>query len=129
MFEFFYKVIDAFEFTGNVNLLGAMRYALTALGAVVGLAEAWYTAVIADQEGTPCLLVVLCLLAFGHIACVDTFIIMYEDARNVKSVWAGHAIVAVVAVDGGIALDESSRLFFEPFLFLFCEGFEWGVGA
>ena len=86
--------------------MGAMRDTLATLDAVIGLTEAWHTTVIANKEGTASLLVVFCLLALRHIPCIDALIIMNENARDVKAVWAGHAVITVVAVDSGIALDE-----------------------
>lgn len=106
MLEFFNKIIYTLEFAGDVYLLRAVGYALATLDAVVCLTEARHAAVIANQEGTPCLLIVLCLLAFWNIALVDTFIIVYENAWDVEAIGAGHTVFAVIAVDGGIALDE-----------------------
>ena len=83
MLEFFYKIIYTLEFAGDVYLLRAVGYALATLDAVVCLTEARHAAVIANQKGASCLLVVLCLLALGYIACIDTFIIMNEDAWDV----------------------------------------------
>ena len=110
-------------------MLRAVADALAALDAMTGLPKLGHTAVVADEEGAAGFLVVLCLLALGHVAFVHTFIIMYKDGRNVQPVWARHAIVAVVAVNRRIALDEVCRLAFEPVLFFFGQRFERCVGA
>ena len=101
-----------------------MAYAFAALNAMVGLAKLWHTAVVTNKEGTTCFLVVLCLLAFRNISGVDTFVIVNKDGRNVEAIGARHTIFAVVAIDGGIALDECRCFTFEPLLFFFGEGLE-----
>ena len=54
---------------------------------------------------------------------------MYEDGRDVESVGARHAVIAVVAIDGGIALDERCRLVLQPVLLLHGERFQGRVCA
>ena len=124
LFELFNKLVYALQLARNVNLLRTMAHALAALDAMVCLTELGNTTIVADEEGTTSLLVVLCLLTFRYISGVDTFVIVNKDGRNVKAIGARHTIFAVVAIDGGIALDECRCFTFEPLLFFFGEGLE-----
>ena len=129
MFEFLDKVVDAFHLPRNVDLLRTMAYAFATFDAMICLTKLGHAAVVANEEGSSCLLIVLSLLALWHIARIHAFIIMYEDGWNVEAIRARHAVIAVVAVDCGIALDERCCLAFEPLLLLFGERLKRGVSA
>ena len=129
MLELFDEVVDALEFARDVNLLWAVGDALAALDAVVGLAEFGHTAVVADEECSTSLCVVRRLLTLWHVAFVHAFIIMYKYGRDVEAIRARHTIVAVVAVNRRVALDECCRFALEPLLFLFGERFKRGIRA
>ena len=80
--------------------------ALLATDAMVGLAQLGHATIIAYQEGTSGLTVVFVLTALRHIAFVHTFVVMKKYGRYVYSVRAWHAILAIIARDGGILLYE-----------------------
>ena len=106
-----------------------MQNTLATTDAVVGLAQFGNSAVVPHEEGATCLTIVLCLLIFRHIPLVHTFIIMHENGRDVESVRTRHAVLAVVARDGGVGDVEVGNLVLEPFLFLCGEWFQRAVGA
>ena len=62
LFELFDELIHALQFAGDVDLLRAVGHTLAALCAMVCLAKAGHTAVVAYEERPSCLLVVLRLL-------------------------------------------------------------------
>ena len=49
--------------------------------------------VVTHKESTPSFPIVLVLQRRGHVALIDTLVVMGEDARNVQSVGARHAIL------------------------------------
>ena len=85
---------------------------------MVGLPQLGHTTVVANQEGTTRLAIVLVLTAFRHITLVHALVVVQENGRNVYTIGAWHAILAIIARDGGILLyefgcvEEELRLFF-----------------
>jgi hypothetical protein len=55
-----------------------MAFALVATDAVVGLSQLRHATVIANEEGTTGLAIVLVLLALGYITLVYTFVVVKE---------------------------------------------------
>jgi hypothetical protein len=53
-----------------------MAFALVATDAMVGLSQLRHATVIANEEGTTGLAIVLVLLALGYIALVDALVVM-----------------------------------------------------
>ena len=101
------------QFFGNINRLRAMRRTLVAPGTMVGLPQFGYTSVISYEKSTACFPIILILAAFRHISFIDTFIVMYQYGRNVNSIRARHAVLAVVARNGRVAQQCLRRLFEE----------------
>lgn len=98
------------QFFGNINRLRAMRRTLVAPGTMVGLPQFGYTSVISYEKSTACFPIILILAAFRHISFIDTFIVMYQDGRNVNSIRARHAVLAVVARYGGVLHHQICRI-------------------
>ena len=111
-----------------IDGLGAMGRALAATDAVAGLAQTRHTTVVTYQESTALLLVVRVLLVIGQKAFLDALVVVREDSGDVDTVWAGHAVVALVAWDGLEVEDIVSDSHQQVVLFL-CDGFQGGIGA
>ena len=79
-----------------------MRIALLTPDAVGCLAQLRHAAVVAYQEGAACLGVVGVELALRHVAFVHAFVVVEQYPRNVDAIGARHAVLAVVAWDGGV---------------------------
>lgn len=116
------------QFFGNINRLRAMRRTLVAPGTMVGLPQFGYTSVISYEKSTACFPIILILAAFRHISFIDTFIVMYQDGRNVNSIRARHAVLAVVARYGGVLHHQICRII-QILSFLFCEWYQWRVST
>ena len=84
--------------------------ALSAPDAMVGLAQLGHTTVITHQEGTASLAVVLVLTAFRHIAFIHTLVVMQQNGWYVYTIRTWHAILAIVARNGGILLYQLGRI-------------------
>ena len=92
-------------------------HTLVASDAMVRLTQTRHTAVITYQKSTTGLTIILVLTAFGQISLIHTFIIMYQDRRNIDTVRTRHAILAIVARHRGIFKHQLCRLF-QKFLIL-----------
>ena len=110
LLEFLHEVADAVQLIGYLDVLRTMLHALAATDAVVGLPELGHSTVVAHQEGAASLPIVGVLAAFGHIALVDALVVVEQDGRNINAVGAGHAILAVVAGNRGVLLDQLGRV-------------------
>ena len=95
----------------DVDALRAMLHTLAATGAVVGLPQLRHRTIVAYQIGAPHLFISLVLAALWHIALVDALVIMQQYSRNVDSVGARHAILAVVARNRRVFQHQLRRLF------------------
>ena len=82
-----------------MDVLRTMGFALSTLYAVVGLTVAGHGAVQRDEVLSALSAVLGVARVHRQRALVLTFIIMYEDGRNVNTVRTGHAVFAVVAGD------------------------------
>lgn len=116
------------QFFGNINRLRAMRRTLVAPGTMVGLPQFGYTSVISYEKSTACFPIILILAAFRHISFIDTFIVMYQYGRNVNSIRARHAVLAVVARYGGVLHHQICRII-QILSFLFREWYQWRVST
>ena len=114
LLQLLHKLIDAGELLRDVDILRAMRIALTAVYAMVSLTKRRYGAVVADEVDATSLLIVLRLLALRHITLVHAFVIVGKDARNVNAVRTRHTVFAVVTRHGRIADDKVCRLALKP---------------
>lgn len=130
--QLFHKVVDALQFARNVDALGTMLYTTATTDAVTGLTQTRHRAVITDEEGTTSFAELLQVIVrhlffvvnLHHIALVDTLVVMQQDGRDVEAIGTRHAVVAVVARNGGITDIEVCHLGLEPSLFLFRQGVE-----
>ena len=115
---------------GNINRLrgNAVEHWLHPVH-VVGLPQFGYaSSVISYEKSTACFPIILILAAFRHISFIDTFIVMYQDGRNVNSIRARHAALAVVARYGGVLHHQICRII-QILSFLFCEWYQWRVST
>lgn len=72
----FHKAVDALHFFRDIDALRTMMHTLVAAGAMVCLPQTGDGAVVAHEESTASLTVVLRLLVFRNISLVDTFIVV-----------------------------------------------------
>ena len=114
-------MVYALHFLGNVDALRAVYVALPATDAVVGLPETRHAAVVPHQERPTRLTVTLALRRGDDVALVHTLVVMQQHRRDVDAIGARHAVLAVVARDGGVLQHELRRLF-EEILLIVREG-------
>lgn len=100
LLEAFHILVDALEFGGDVDALGAVGRALAAADAVACLAQFRDTPVVANQEGATGLPVIGIAAALRQIVVVDALVVVHQDRRDVDAVGTRHAVLAVVAGDG-----------------------------
>lgn len=105
-----YKAVDSGHFGRNVNLLWTVLNTFLTAYAVIGLTQTGHATVVAHKECLTRLAIVFGLSAFGHIALVDTLVVVRKDAGNVEAVGARHAILTVVAGHGGILHHDVGRI-------------------
>ena len=98
----FHKPVYLLQFRRDVDTLRTVRIALAATGATICLAETGDTTVIAYQESTACLAVILVLVALRYVALVDAAVVVQQDGWNIQPIGARHAVFAVVARHGGV---------------------------
>ena len=88
------------QFFRDVDVLWAVRYALSASYAMAGLAKFRYTPVV-SHEVCPAGFSVFRILARSRdVAFVEAFVVVQQDGRNVEAVRTRHAVFAVIARDG-----------------------------
>ena len=121
LLQLLHKLIDAGELLRDVDILRAMRIALTAVYAMVSLTKRRYGAVVADEVDATSLLIVLRLLALRHITLVHALVVVGEDAWDINTVRTRHTILAVVARYGRVADDKICRLALKPVNLLLCQ--------
>ena len=98
------------------------------MDAMVGLTQRRDGAVVADKVIATESLVVLITLFVRHRAFVHKLIVMQEDARDVETIRARHAVLTVVARYGRVLQDEMCCLF-EILHILVGQRFERTIGA
>ena len=121
-------LVDALELTRDVDALGTFLYAGAAADAMVGLTEGRDGLVVLVEERAAQLgvLRVLAVGRQGHLG--DTPVVVGEDGGDVDAVGTGHAVLAVVAGDERVLLDELGSLEEEVTL-LVGEGYEGAEGV
>ena len=124
LFQLLYVAVYAGELVRDRNALWTLRDALLAVDAVVGLAQGRDSPVVADQVCLAKLHVIFLILALRDQAAVDAGIVMLEYSRNIYSVRARHAILAVVAVYGREVGDDSGALVAQESEFRFAQRLE-----
>ena len=97
------------EFVGDLYRLGAMGLALSTTYASACLPQTGNRTVVAHEKCLTRLAIVLALRRSRDVAFVDTLIIMQQYRRNVESVWARHAVLAVIARHRRILHHQISR--------------------
>ena len=89
------------ELSRYVDMLRAVRFALFAVDAVVGLSLAWYSSVVVDEEASFGGEVVGVGLVGDDISSVEALVVVSEDSGYVESVGARHAVLACGAGHDG----------------------------
>lgn len=100
--ERLYVSVDPMEFGRNIYRLRTVRRALIAAYTVTRLAKSGHGPVIADKECSPGLGVILVLTVLRHIPLVHALVVVKKYGRNIDTVGAWHAVLAVVAGHSGI---------------------------
>lgn len=88
LFKLFHKCIYTLHLSENVNILWTMMDTLVATDAVTRLTQARHTPVITDEKCATRSAVLFALRRRGHIALIDTFVIMGKDSGYIKPVGA-----------------------------------------
>ena len=127
LFQIFDITVDLVKLAWNIDVLRTMGHALVAAYASVCLTEFRNGSVVAYKICTTGLPVVLRFLALGYVAFIYAFVVVKEDGRDVYTVWARHAVFAVVAWNCRICHHQIRRLFEEIKLVLI-QRYERGVG-
>lgn len=124
--EFFDVSVYAVEFMWNVDALRAVACALSAADAAVCLSQLRDGPVVAYQIGPACLAVIFRFRPVGNFTLVDALVVVQQYCRNVDSVWAWHAVFAVIAWDGRV-LEHKFGSFFKKCQLIFVKRDKRGV--
>lgn len=126
--QLFHITINPLHLLWNIYSLRAMRAALVAADAMVGLAKFRNAAVVAYQVGTAGFAILLVLRVFDYVSFIEAFVVMQEDGRDIDAVRAGHAIFAVVAGDGVVLHHHGSGILQEAEI-IFGQYVQGSIGA
>ena len=101
LLQLFHQSVYTVKLLGDVYLLRTMGDTLAATYAVAGLPERGYRTVIPHQKSTASLAVIGRLAPFGHVAFIDTTGGLQQYRGDVYPIGTRHAILAVIAGNGG----------------------------
>lgn len=115
------------QFCWNVNSLRAMGRALVAAYAMARLPELGDATVIANEESLAGATEIRVAGIKGHVALVETLVVVEQDGWDVNAVGAWHAVLAIVARDG-FEPHHLSRSVLQKLEIVVRKGFKGGEG-